>query len=155
MKNSFAFVAALAGLATAQQIDISAINAAPAPSITAAPVGAAGQGDLTYNSAAAAESASAAAQPTQAAKVKRGDCAKQPDGTGPAVRNPDTAEAFQNSPYFAFQANSQVRVITMDKSRIRTDVTKALPLQPIPIRREVPVSGLNPLDRRTRTLKEF
>lgn len=108
MKNTFVFVAALAGFGAAQQIDIAAINAAPAPSVTAAPVGVLGQGDITYNSAAAADSASSAAQPTQAAKVKRGDCTKQPDGTGPAIRNPDTAEAFQNSPYFAFKAKSQV-----------------------------------------------
>lgn len=108
MKSTLALITAFASLITAQQIDIAAINAAPAPAVTAAPVGVAGQGDLTYNSDAAAASASSAAQPTQAAKVKRGDCAKQPDGTGPAVRNPDTAEAFQNSPYFAFKANSQV-----------------------------------------------
>ncbi|CZT20668.1 uncharacterized protein RCC_06526 [Ramularia collo-cygni] len=107
MQYTLAFVAALAGVVTAQQIDIAAINAAPAPAVTAAPVGVAGQGQLAYNSDAAAAAAASDAQPAKAAKVKRGDCAVQPDGTGPAVRNPDTAEAFQKSPYFAFQANAQ------------------------------------------------
>lgn len=132
MKNTFAFVATLAGLAAAQQIDIAAVNAAPAPAVTAAPVGVAGQGDITYNSAAAASSASADAQPTQAAKVKRDACAKQPDGTGPAVRNPDTAEAFQNNPYFAFAANSQVRCLSPSNPAYMLTISQPYPYNPFP-----------------------
>jgi hypothetical protein len=108
MKNTFAFVSAIAGLAAAQQFDIAAINAAPAPSLISAPVLASGEGVMAYNSSAAAASASADAEPTQAANSKRDSCPAQPAGTGPSVHNPDTAQAFEDNPYFAATSNAQV-----------------------------------------------
>lgn len=73
-----------------------------------APVGAAGQSSVAWNSASAAASATQSVQPTQAAsqKVKRGDCSPQPAGSGPQVQ-PDTDTAFENYPYFHALANSQ------------------------------------------------
>ncbi|KAF2163324.1 hypothetical protein M409DRAFT_68596 [Zasmidium cellare ATCC 36951] len=111
MRTSFAPIVALAGLASAQQLNIAAINAAPLPATTAAPVGATAQSTLAYNSAAAATSATDDVQPTSAAaaanKVKRGDCSPQPAGAGPKV-SPDTPEAFSNSLYFHALANSVI-----------------------------------------------
>ncbi|EME45351.1 hypothetical protein DOTSEDRAFT_128803 [Dothistroma septosporum NZE10] len=90
-------------------MNIAAINDAPLPATTQAPVGASAQSTIAYNTAAAATSISADAQPTSApsnSKVKRGDCSSQPAGSGPQVK-PDTPEAFENYPYFHALANSQ------------------------------------------------
>ncbi|KAK4623881.1 hypothetical protein CLAFUW4_05989 [Fulvia fulva] len=108
--KGFLSAVAFAGLAAAQQMNIAAINDAPLPATTVAPVGAAGQSSIAYNTAAAATSISAEAQPASAPsssnKVRRGDCSPQPAGSYPQVK-PDTAEAFVNYPPFHALANSQ------------------------------------------------
>ncbi|KAI5362244.1 hypothetical protein Slin15195_G058950 [Septoria linicola] len=106
--KSFIMAAALAGLAAAQnqKMDVAAIAAAPSPAVTQAPVGAAGQGDVSYDQEAAASSA-AIVRPTSApaAKIKRAACDPEPAGTAPNTV-PDTTEAFQRNPFFHGQANS-------------------------------------------------
>lgn len=106
--KSFIAAAAFVAVAVAQnqQMNAAAIAAAPPPAVTQAPVGAADQGDVTYDQQAAANSA-ADVQPTSApaSKMKRAACDPQPAGTAPNTY-PDTPEAFQKNPYFHGQANS-------------------------------------------------
>lgn len=104
MKGTLATVVAFAGLAAAQQMNIAAVNAAPPPATTVAPVGASGQSTIAYNTATAASSISADAEPTTApspaSKEKRSACQYQGSGSFPMVRMPDSDTSFQNSPYF-------------------------------------------------------
>lgn len=106
--KTFLVAAALANLAAAQnqKLDAAAVAAAPPPAVIQAPVGAANQGDVTYNHDAAASSA-AMVQPASApaAKFKRAACDPEPAGSAPNTF-PDTPEAFQKNPYFHVQANS-------------------------------------------------
>jgi hypothetical protein len=112
--KTFIVAAAFAGFVAAQQMDVAAVAAAPAPAMTEAPVGASNQGTVQYDPAAKADAISAAARPTAAetAKIKRhgGDCAPEPKGSAPDTI-PDTDKAFQANPFFHGVANIYPPVI--------------------------------------------
>ncbi|KAK4985647.1 hypothetical protein LTR50_005847 [Elasticomyces elasticus] len=113
---------ALAGLAFAaprpQGIDFSAIDSAPVAALVGPPATVASQNPTTiYNALAAASSVAAAVSTAPVASIvattKRrrqidvnAACAPQPDGYGPAVRNPDTDSAFLAYQPFATTAKS-------------------------------------------------
>lgn len=113
--KSFAIVAALTGLAIAQnqKLDAAAVAAARPPTVTEAPVGSANQGDVVYDPNPS--SISSDVQPTSAPAsnnmIKRaGNCSPQPAGTAPNTY-PDTPDAFSRNPYFHGLANSYPVII--------------------------------------------
>lgn len=82
-------ISSFVALAVAQSIDFAAISAAPAVTVTAAPMTGTAESVSAQPSNAASSIGSAAVQATplaqRAIEKRDGDCSKQPAGTGPAI----------------------------------------------------------------------